>query len=664
MKFLIFSWLIISSIIHAQEKYLIFFKDKGITKESFLAKSADRENLAIKYLSKRSIERRKKVLGDKFFTYEDLPINQFFIDRINSYGIKIVNKLKWFNAVSAYLNESEINELKKENFIEKIVKVKKVKHSNPIAGNVPFKKLPLPTNINNTYNYGPSITQNELSDIPAVHNMGFSGEGVIIGLLDSGYDWERHNSLKERDVIAEYDFIYNDSETSNDSKDAVSTQHNHGTSVFSILAGFDEGKIIGPAFNASFILAKTEYIPTETHVEELNYAEALEWMDSIGVDITTSSLGYSEFDEGEGSYTYEDMDGNSTIVTRAAEMAFERGIIVITSAGNEGNQPWKYITAPGDGFNTLTIGAVNASNNLASYSSRGPTFDGRIKPEIVAMGSSVFNAVAGTDTLYGYGSGTSFSSPMAAGIAGLLLSAYPHLTNKQVRSIMMESGDNVSNPNNDIGYGLVSALKAVTFPNISVQNSNYKINKMFPDTVFMKTDSIHFLFTKENSDLIEIAAVRKDENRKLQFEIPFADTGNIIRFSFELFDSHGNLIYKEPLEGNYRWEYGSELISFKVENPIHKPVIPAKFTLSQNYPNPFNSITKINYSIPEELGTAKVRIDLYDILGRKVKTVINKEMNSGNHFVSFSSEGLSSGVYFYRFQSNDFMQTKKMIILK
>ncbi len=177
-----------------------------------------------------------------------------------------------------------------------------------------------------------------LSHIPAVHDMGITGEGVRIGILDTGFDWENHISLSGRTVIAEYDFVYNDFETANDEFDESFQQHNHGTSVFSIMAGFDEGNLIGPAFNSEFVLAKTEYLPKEIHAEEDNYAAALEWMDSIGVDITSSSLGYSYGfeDYGEVSYTYEDMDGKTTIVTKAAELAFDRGIVVITSAGNEG----------------------------------------------------------------------------------------------------------------------------------------------------------------------------------------------------------------------------------------------------------------------------------------------------------------------------------------
>ncbi|MDX1701107.1 MAG: S8 family serine peptidase, partial [Melioribacteraceae bacterium] len=434
-------------------------KDKGKYSEKSLSKISDHEIFAEKFLSEKSIERRKKVRGDRFLAFQDLPIDNSYVLRLQDLGIKIINKLKWFNAVSAYLTDEEVAELTSENFILKVEKVKKVSGSKPSNKPVVLPKVSSEISSTYTYNYGSSITQNELSAIPQVHELGISGEGVIIGLLDSGFNWENHVSLKDRKVIAERDFIFNDNETANEEGIDFSGQHNHGTSVFSILAGFDQSNLIGPAFDAEFLLAKTEYVPTETHSEEDNYAAALEWMDSIGVDITTSSLGYSDgFDKyGEENYTYEDMDGKSTIVTRAAEMAFDRGIVVITSAGNEGNKAWKYITAPGDGFNTLTVGAVSSSNLVVSFSSVGPTFDGRMKPEIVAMGSSLINARASTMDSYSIGSGTSFSAPIVAGVAGMLLSAHPHLTNSQVRSILMESGDNVENPDNERGYGLVSA---------------------------------------------------------------------------------------------------------------------------------------------------------------------------------------------------------------
>ena len=488
--------------------------------------------------------------------------------------------------------------------------------------------------------------------------MGYNGEGVIIGLLDTGYDWENHNSLKDREVIAERDFIYNDAETANDEKDSTSSQHNHGTSVFSIIAGFDEGSLIGPAFNSQFLLAKTEFVPTETHSEEDNYAAALEWMDSIGVDITTSSLGYSNgFEEyGEEDYKYEDMDGKSTIVTKAAEMAFERGIVVITSAGNEGNTPWKYITAPADGINTIAVGAVSSSNNVVSFSSEGPSFDGRIKPEIVAMGASMINARASSSDSYGIGSGTSFSAPIVAGIVGLLLDAHPHLNNRQIRSIMMQSGDNIDYPNNERGYGLISALEALIFPNLENTDGGFKLHKIFTDMSIIDEFSVEIVF--EDSMKFSMGL----ENDKFSVDLPFLTNNKEYKFYFTFKDLSGNE-FRFPNDRFFKMNYGELNIELSSQDEFETE-IPSKYQLYQNYPNPFNPITRIRYFLPDTHDQTKVTLKLFNVLGAEVKTIVNEVQESGSYIVELSSSGLSSGVYFYQLQTGNTKLTRKLMILK
>ncbi len=648
------------SVSLAQEKYMIYFKDKGeFSKESF-SKSASKEIIAKEVLSEKSIERRKKNLGENYFTYQDLPIEQNYVKTLNNLGIKIENKLKWFNAVSAFLTNTQLNEIRDLKFIEKIETVRKLRSTKPFKKDLKPDNSLLKSSDDNNFEYGSSLTQNNLSDIPVIHNMGITGEGVIIGLLDTGFDWKQHNALKDREVLAERDFIFKDDVTANEVEQDVSWQHNHGTSVFSIVGGFDEGNLIGPAFNASYVLAKTENVASETHVEEDNYAAALEWMDSLGVDITSSSLGYSEFDDSVFSYNYKDMDGKTTIVTKAAEMAFDRGLIVITSAGNEGNTSWKYITAPGDGFNTLTIGAVSSSNIVTSFSSEGPTFDGRIKPEIVAMGSGVVNARAGTVDGYGSGGGTSYSAPLAAGIAGLLLSAHPHLTNTQVRKIMINSGDNFENPDNERGYGLISAVRALTFPNLESLDGGFRVHKLFSDSTLKNISTINVLFQKEGDDFVEVKEMTKDERGIYKTNLPSLNSDQKIKFRFDLLDSNGNLITSEPTEGNYTWCLGEPISDILIEVE-DSPTIPADHKLYQNYPNPFNPSTKIEYSLSS---SERVTIKVFNILGEQIVTLVDAVKDRGNYTVNFDVNGISPGVYFYQMVAGDFKQTKKMIALK
>ena len=641
----------------AQNKYLIYFKDKGVESTKFLEKNTETFKLAEQHLSARSIKRRRKAMGENYLTFEDIPVNESYQKKISSLGIKIINRLKWFNAASAVLNGEQLKHVRELNFVKNVTKVpsiyfmkrrsfNKVKNSSKLQ----FQKA------NYSHNYGPSLAQYEISDVPLVHDLGFSGQGIIIGMLDNGFRWRTHPALKNADVIAEYDFVFHDSVTANQSND-VSDQDAHGTRTFSIAGGFDEGQIIGPSFGAAFVLAKTEDNRSETHIEEDNYAAALEWMDSIRVAITSSSLGYNIFDKGQISYTYEDMNGNTTIVTKAAELAFQRGILTITSAGNEGNNSWKFIIAPADGFNTLAIGAVNTSNQVASFSSRGPTFDGRIKPDIVADGVNVYGAIAGTSG-YSGANGTSFSAPITAGIAGQLFSAHPFITNVQARHILRVTAGNAENPNNDRGYGLVSASRAVSYPVFETVSNSYKVHKIFIDSVGIDPASISLHYAEEGNASISNVSMTSTNNVDFTYLIPQITKGNNINFWFDYKDSKGNS-YREPLIGMYQWKDADHNVFTSLDESMMK--LPKEFFLAQNYPNPFNGFSQIIFNVPLK---SFVSIKVYDLLGRKVKTLVSENLKAGIHNVNISSDNLSSGVYFYQLKSKSTSITKKLIILK
>ncbi len=669
--FFVFVVIISFSTLLAQEKYLIYFKDKGNSAKEVLSKKNDIEELAKLTLSERSIERRKKNCGNKYFTYDDIPLSKVYLKELNKLNIKAINKLKWFNAVSAYLTEEQYNKLLTKSFIKKITRVKTLHYKKDTSEKELHRSLAKAKSDELKYDYGASYIQNQLSQIPAVHNLDINGKGVIVGLLDAGFDWKNRKCFENLKVIAEHDFVNNDTVTNNGA-------YGHGTAVLSIMAGFDEGELIGPAFNAEFVLTKTEYVPTETHLEEDNYAAALEWMDSIGVDITSSSLGYNEFDKGEESYTYQDMDGQTTIVTKAAEKAFSKGILVITSAGNEGNQKWRHITAPADGFNVVAVGAVNSDSTRTIFSSIGPTYDGRLKPEVVAQGANVYHENFYNEG-YSYGSGTSYSAPIVAGIAAQLLSAYPHLTNTQARNILFESCNNVTSPNDSIGYGILNAKKVLTFPNIENVNGKYFLNKKFEQKYL--SNQIWILYYYNYSDHISVGKLDSNENGTYRIEIPKAFTNDVLSFAYEIRDGN-NLIHREPEKGFYKWRFteGDVHLNLNVPEII---IIPTNYNLSQNFPNPFGNsnadniaTTTIKYSIPSFIVSADtwqasqgtvsqhVNIKVYNILGQEVATLVNEEKLPGIYTITFDASGLASGIYFYRLTVKDYSETKKMIYLR
>jgi hypothetical protein len=309
------------------------------------------------------------------------------------------------------------------------------------------------------YHYGLTAGQLQNINVVPLHQMGFDGTDVIYGMLDDGFRWKAMNTTKMHQVIGEYDFVFKDSSTANDSLD-VPGQDLHGSEVLSAATGLLLDTIIGPAYNASLILAKTEDVRSETPREEDNYAAALEWMENLGVDITSSSLGYKTFDTGFVSYTYNDMNGHTAICSRAAERAAHLGVLCCTAMGNYGQADPPTLNAPADADSILSCGAIFFNDTIANFSSNGPTSDGRLKPEIVAPGVSI--ATMHADNTIGFEGGTSLSTPLISGACVLVKQAHPEATAQQIRHAVMHTGilfDSTS-PNNTYGYGRIDAYNA------------------------------------------------------------------------------------------------------------------------------------------------------------------------------------------------------------
>ncbi|MEL6133168.1 MAG: S8 family serine peptidase, partial [Bacteroidota bacterium] len=284
---------------------------------------------------------------------------------------------------------------------------------------------------------------------------GMTGKGVRVAVFDAGFPGtdtiEVFQKMREEDrLIATYDFVDNDP--------FVFHKSSHGTQVLSTIAAYLPGKMIGTAPDASFVLCRTENSGSERHVEEYNFLKAVEFADSVGVDIIHASLGYTAFDPGEGDYTYEDMDGNTAITTKAVDMAAARGILVTISAGNEGSSKWHYIAAPCDADTVLCVGSVDKYTKHSRFSSYGPTYDGRIKPDVVALGTrTTLASPSGTLTA---GNGTSYAGPLMAGFVACLKQAHPERSHTEIIQAVRLSGDQAWNPDSAYGYGVPNALVA------------------------------------------------------------------------------------------------------------------------------------------------------------------------------------------------------------
>jgi len=384
-------------------------------------------------------------------------------------------------------------------------------------------------------------------------------------------------------------------------------------------------------------------------------------MENYGVDVTSSSLGYSDLDT--NPYTYADMDGKTTIVTKAAELAFQRGVVVINSAGNEGNKTFYYITAPADGFNVIAVGAVTKDNDVASFSGRGPSYDGRIKPDVLAQGLSVVGTTANTTDGYYSSQGTSAACPIVGGIAGLILSTYPFLPNTEVRNLMLQASGNYSEPNNDRGYGLLSAEKAIAFyyPTIELLGGKYQIRKTLYSSGTINQSSAKIMVSVNGKEF-EPNDLNLWSGKEYRFDATGYNQGDLIHFYFSYSENTGKT-YQDPSANKfYSFSFGNPSISVKRLVDI----FPADYSLEQNFPNPFNLSTRIRFYAKDY---ENAEITIYDVLGQKVKTLFSNITDAGENTITWNGENnegyiCSSGIYFYHLKIGGRNLTKKMIMLK
>ena len=447
------------------EKLLIwiFFNDKGDNIDTYYLKPQS-------IVSEKSLLRREKISrNNSLIDFSDLPIFQSYIEKLSMYSFKVKQKSKWFNGVSGFADKIQIKSILNLRFVKKLdIVTKLAKYNEERSNNLNPPDKDFKLNQMNSFpqswliDYGESIIQNYQINVPAVHDMGILGQGVTICLMDVGFLRLSHEVFSHMNIIAKWDFVDNDS-TVDDSSFHYHYLGGHGTATLSVIGGFKPGKLIGPAFASNYILARTEDIFSETPIEEDNWIAAIEWADSIGVDVTSTSLSYLTFDSTYQSYTWENMDGKTARITIAADLAVKKGIVVVNSADNGGyDSLHNTLGAPADGDSVIAVGAVYPSGERAEFSSVGNTTDGRIKPDVMALGVNVIIADAFSgDTAYSTASGTSLSCPLAAGVAALILSQDPSLTPIQVRDAMRNTASNFYNPNREYGWGILNAFKAL-----------------------------------------------------------------------------------------------------------------------------------------------------------------------------------------------------------
>lgn len=431
--------------------YVIKFKDKN--NNGFSVQKPE------EFLSKRAIERRNKYKIP--VTVQDLPVNSSYVKQVKDLGFEIYAVSKWLNLAVVFSEDSTLYQKALAlNFVEpyNTIPTASDKKSKPEK----FKKLKVSETKGkkDVFDYGKGDNQAEMLKVNVLHSLGYSGQGMQIAVLDAGF--YHANTLpsfeklfENKQILGIKDFVARDGEVYEDDT--------HGMMVLSCIGGNLPGELVGTAPDAEFYLIRTEDEATEYIVEEYYWVAGAEYADSLGVDMIHSSLGYNDFEDKIHSHKYADMNGNTTPITIGADIAASKGILVVTSAGNEGNDAWKYISAPADGDSVLSVGSVTAIGSISGFSSRGPSSDGRVKPDGMAQGS--FAKVQSANGKITSSFGTSFSGPILAGAVACLWQANPEFTNMQIIDALHRTASLALEPNGDYGFGI---------PNIALADAYLK----------------------------------------------------------------------------------------------------------------------------------------------------------------------------------------------
>jgi serine protease AprX len=625
----------------------VFFKDKGIKST---AEYQTALALCAGQLSPRALKRRMQRGQSPGLDFTDIPVRKQYLDELRNSGVRIRVVSKWLNAVSVLANKHQIEKIESLPFVRAFKKVVTFARKMPT-----FEKTQL-EGFGKLYEgqilgYGQSEPQLAQIHVPELHNLGFSGKGVLITFLDTGF-FIHHpvfkHILDSDRLIATHDFINGDE----DVEDQDDAQRGHGTAVFSVVGGLINDTLVGCAYGAEFALAKTEIVSQEIKIEEDHWVAGIEWADSIGADVVSSSLGYNDW------YTYEDMDGKTAECTIAADLAVSKGIVVVNAAGNERNNSWHYIIAPADGDSVIAAGAVDLEGNIASFSSMGPTYDGRIKPDVDACGVQTFCASSGGG--YTRLDGTSLSTPLVAGVCALLLDIDSTLSPIQVREALWTTASQANHPDNSMGYGIVNAAKASGFSYLVLSPQELFFEASFGDT--QSQQNTLSITNWQGEGLKWTASTTAD------WITPSSASG----FT-------GNLIQIIVRPSSLKAGINQDSITISCAGAINSPQkVPVVLTLHPTtqvlaFPNPFtNSLTVI---VEKPNVASKIKVSVFTVAGELVDRLPEKSdfrsTGDGKEIYEQTWEGknekgneVASGIYLLKIDIDDQSKIVKVAKVK
>lgn len=645
--------------------YRVFLKDKGPQE---FKKGSALYTQTLAQFTPRALDRRRKVMPDSaIISLQDAPLYEPYLQGLQLLKADILLRLRWNNYAVIRCDSATAELIALLPYVRKIkrtaTKLQPLSIAEPATSMRYVTDNPISHSILaavdncGVFHYGRAFNQAQMLGVPEIHGMGILGQGALLTFLDTGFRWKAHESTKNAHVLGEYDFIRRDSITGNEDGDDGG-QDGHGSIVFSTVCGFLQDSLIGIAPNASFLLAKTEDIPTEQHLEEDNYAAAVEWAEAKGTDALSSSLGYSNFNQPEEeNYTFADFDGKTTITAQAVNRAVERGVVCVSAAGNEGSRDSTLIT-PSDADSVIAVAAVEPDGrSVTGFSSRGPRGDGGIKPDIAAQGRQVVCTAYNDSLSIGAANGTSLATPLIAGTTALFLSAFPELRPWEVKKYLYETASNASQKNNASGYGVANLPAAMMKAGIIISPAvaTYPVNGRQRVVVFIRSSSV-ILSAKLNFDFVGESysytlfptgnlyqyvtefPLAKFQNQPAKYTISVDDgksTRSLPRTKGEKFTLLPNAVSIPCGINPEALPYSPELLLSVEETPV--------ITESKD-----NMVT-LSMMLDTE---SAIDVTVYNAIGQVVYSSGRYERSSGVSNLTIPTENFASGVYFVavRFQ--------------
>lgn len=649
-------------------QFRVWLSDKGTTDRALRPGDPDYAT-ARALLSDRAIARRSRLLpDDSIVTTDDLPIWSTYREEILQSGVELLQESRWFNTLLVFGDSAAFSRISQFTFVDSVQLLGLFTPSG-IAGRPHVKfveeigrpgtspEIPIKVRDCIVESYGRADSQLVRIGADHAHRIGVDGSGVLIGILDAGFDWRGHSTLFGARVVAEYDFVNDDPFTFDE--DGQTESRSHGTLVMSVIGGNSPDSLIGAAPGVTFALAKTEDVASETPVEEDNYVAGLEWLEALGVDITNTSLGYTKFDAPYFSHGEGDLDGRTAFASRGVNRAARLGVLSVVSAGNEYTS-FRMVGVPAEADSSLSVAALDLEDRAAPFSSQGTGDPSRVKPDIAAPGVRIYGADASTPTGIRPVQGTSLAAPLVTGAAALLLSASPTLPSWEVRRILMQTAAETESADTAVGSGPVRIDNALRYVAEAAGIAGQPLLLDFDGGLsILQWISVSPTTAVDQVNLADPEVVRSllVENRR---------TGKTVRITSEQprtglnrwFDSYGvtrlGFNWGDTLEvtteltatvafrsvvvvGEEGCTIGSTLCT-----PTNDPTTP----LLSSRPNPAFEISMVDFLLRN---STDVTLELYAADGERVLVVLDRRpLDAGYHSHPVDLSTMPGGAYYYR----------------